>query len=410
MTTAPTALDQARAAERGHALDALRALVVVGLVFFHSALVFDTRDDYYVKNPQTADLTLVAGLGVVWAMPLLLCVAGTAAWHSIRRRGVAGFARERLRRLLVPLVFATLTIIPVPQWLRLRAGDPNYHESYPRFLIRFFRVHLDAGEFPFVVRGRYFETGHLWFVVLLLAFSFLLLPLFAWLLTGHGRRIVARAWSTADRRGVILLGGVPTALITAVLGMEEGIAGWSRWAYLLFFLYGFLIASDERVRVAVRRDAAGAAVLGVTLFAVSAALFLAAAGSGEDPLTGDGTGAVAGRALYGAAGWCWLVAIIGLLDRRRRPHRMSEAGEDGRNRSRMRRSYAYLREAVLPLYILHQPIVVAVAYQVVRWDAPLPVKYAVLATASLVLTVGVYDLLVRRTPITRFLFGMRRLG
>ena len=37
-------------------------------------------------------------------------------------------------------------------------------------------------------------------------------------------------------------------------------------------------------------------------------------------------------------------------------------------------------------------------------------KYAVLATASLVLTVAVYDVLVRRTPITRFLFGMRGLG
>jgi hypothetical protein len=65
---------------------------------------------------------------------------------------------------------------------------------------------------------------------------------------------------------------------------------------------------------------------------------------------------------------------------------------------------------VLPWYVLHQPVVVAVAYQVVRWDAPLPVKYLVLATASLVLTVAVYDLLVRRTPVTRFLFGMRRLG
>jgi hypothetical protein len=87
-----------------------------------------------------------------------------------------------------------------------------------------------------------------------------------------------------------------------MLGMEEGIAGWSRWAYLLYFLYGFLIATDERVRAAVRRDAAVAAALGVTLFAVSAALFLAAAGAGEDPLTGDGTGAVAAGRCTGQPG------------------------------------------------------------------------------------------------------------
>src|SRR6266568_6465717 len=55
----------------------------------------------------------------------------------------------------------------------------------------------------------------------------------------------------------------------------------------------------------------------------------------------------------------------------------------------------------------HQPIVVAVAYRVVRWDAPIGVKYPVIVAASLVLTVAAYDLLVRRTRVTRFLFGMR---
>ena len=52
-------------------LDAMRLLVVVGLIFFHAALIFDTRDDYYVKNQHTTDLSPVAALGVVWAMPLL---------------------------------------------------------------------------------------------------------------------------------------------------------------------------------------------------------------------------------------------------------------------------------------------------------------------------------------------------
>ncbi|WP_405674482.1 hypothetical protein [Streptomyces sp. NBC_01511] len=51
--------------------------MVVGLVFFHAALVFDTRDDFYVKNPETVDATMIlAGLGVVWAMPVLLLISG----------------------------------------------------------------------------------------------------------------------------------------------------------------------------------------------------------------------------------------------------------------------------------------------------------------------------------------------
>src|SRR5690606_6386872 len=119
-------------------LDILRALVVLGLVFFHSALVFSPDDDFYVKNPQTTGaVTVLAGFGVVWAMPMLFLVAGLGARHSIRRRGPGGFARERLLRLGVPLVFATVVLCPLPQWLRLRAADPGYDESYPGFWRRF---------------------------------------------------------------------------------------------------------------------------------------------------------------------------------------------------------------------------------------------------------------------------------
>jgi hypothetical protein len=64
--------------------------------------------------------------------------------------------------------------------------------------------------------------------------------------------------------------------------------------------------------------------------------------------------------------------------------------------------------AALPLYVLHQPVVVAFAYGVVGWSAPIAPKYAAIVAASLAVTLLVYELLVRRTPVTRFLFGMRR--
>jgi hypothetical protein len=57
-------------------------------------------------------------------------------------------------------------------------------------------------------------------------------------------------------------------------------------------------------------------------------------------------------------------------------------------------------------YLL-QPIVVAVAYFVVGWSAPMPVKYLVMVVVSFVIMFAVYDLIVRRTRVTRFLFGIR---
>jgi hypothetical protein len=114
-----TADDLPPRTEREPRLDLLRALIVVGLVFFHSALIFDPHDDYYVKSTVTTEaVTVLAGLAVVWAMPLLFLIAGMGVLHSLRRRSFGGFVRERVRRLLVPLVFGSVTLNALPVWFR----------------------------------------------------------------------------------------------------------------------------------------------------------------------------------------------------------------------------------------------------------------------------------------------------
>jgi peptidoglycan/LPS O-acetylase OafA/YrhL len=398
-------------------LDMLRALVVLGLVFFHAALVFSPDDDFYVKNTRTTDaVTVVAGLGVVWAMPLLFLVAGLGARYSLRRRGPGGFARERLLRLGVPLVFATLVLCPLPQWLRLRAADPGYDESYWRFWPRFLTVRPDPGDFPFVLEGDHFETGHLWFVVLLLVFSLLLAPVAAPLASAGDRA----GGAVGRRPALLLLPALPLALINALLGMEESFAGWNRWAYLLFFLLGHALAGDDRIRASMRRLALPVGVLGIVLFLGTAPGFM----SQDDPFTARTTFALFTRALFGAAGWCWVVAILGLLDRprvgagREGGPRKSGPREGGQRKGGPRESRSpgsepssrvlpYLAVAALPLYVLHQPVVVAFAYGVVGWAAPIVVKYVIIVVSSLAVILVVYEYAVRRTRVTRFLFGMR---
>ncbi|MYV52572.1 acyltransferase [Streptomyces sp. SID3212] len=389
--------------ERRPELDVVRMLVVVGLVFFHSALVFAADDDFYVKNAETTEaVMIIAGFGVVWAMPLLFLISGLGAWHSLRRRGAGGFAGERLLRLGVPLVFATLALNPLPQWLRLRSADAGHHESYVDFLPRFYDVRLEPGEFPFLVQGEHFETGHLWFVVLLLTFSLMLVPFHRWLPRERVRRVGDRvAEAAVRRRGVVLLPALAFAAICAFARLEEDYAGWHRWSYLLFFVAGFALAADDRFRAVMRRDAGTAAWLGALLFAAAGPGFALA----DEPFTEMTALATASRALFGAAGWCLVVAIPGLLDRRR-PER-PRASPDPTPTTRRRLLYGYLAAAVLPLYVLHQPIVVAVAYFVIGWSAPILVEYAVLVVISLVLTLTAYELLVRRTRATRFLFGIR---
>ncbi|TLS39589.1 acyltransferase [Streptomyces montanus] len=390
--------------ERRPELDAIRLLVVLGLIFFHSSLVFATDDDYYVKNSETTEVILIAaGFAVVWAMPALFLIAGLGSWYSLRRRGAAGFVKERLLRLGVPLVFTTLVLNPLPQWLRYRSEGRGHDESYLAFLPRFYDVHVELDEFPFLVQGEYFETGHLWFVLLLLAFSLMLAPLFRVLPADRVRPVADRvALATLRVRPAILLPAIPLALLCAFAGMEENYAGWHRWAYLVFFAAGCALAADDRFRTAMRRAAVPAGWLGAGLFALCGPGFAVA----DEPFTEMTALSIAIRALFGAAGWCLVVAILGHVDRRRATRATTQPPERQPSVSR-RRAHAYLAAAALPIYVLHQPVVVAVAYFVVGWSAPIPVEYAVIVTVSLALTLAAYEFLVRHTRVTRVLFGMR---
>ncbi|WP_426309358.1 acyltransferase family protein [Cellulosimicrobium sp. E-16] len=409
-----------RRPDRRRELDAVRAVVVVGLVLFHAALVFDARDDFYVKNVETTELTtFVVAPVVVCAMPLLFVIAGIGAWHSVRSRGPGGFVRERVLRIGVPLLVALVLLLPVPQFLRARS-EGTWTGSYLAFWPRFFDVRFQPGDVPFVLDGEHFETGHLWFLVLLLTWALVLAVLVRLVPDDVARRTRGRLARAVGAKGAVLAPAVVVGVVCAAHELEEGFAAWSRWGYLLFFLGGFALASDERFRAAVRRDAALAGLVGLGAFAVGMVLFLGPAGE-VDAFTGRGVGAVAFRFLYGVAGWCWVLALLGLLDRwgaRRRtvaappaaaPLRVTSTARGGAAAVRpwRRRAWAYLGAAVLPLYVLHQPVVVAVAYTVVGWDLPAASKYVVIVVASLGVLLAVYDLLVRRTRVTRVLLGMR---
>jgi surface polysaccharide O-acyltransferase-like enzyme len=396
---------------RLYGLDVMRALVVIGLIFFHAALVFDVRDDYYVKNVQTADLSPLAAFGVVWAMPLLFLTAGLGIWHSLGRRTIGGFVRERLLRLFVPLVFGVLVLMPIPVWYRLHT-DPAYDDSYAHFYRRFLHARLVWSDFPFVVQDappdELFETGQLWFVVALLGFTLLLLPLFWWLRRPAGEPLVRRVAGWAERPGAILLPALPLALVSAAFELEEPHAAWSRWAYLLFLLYGFVIASDPAFLRAASRHTRVAVFLGLSTFVIAFVLIGAIFADGGDPFVSYDAASMTARFMFGLAGWFWLLAILGLLSGATWARGSSNYSPSERAGQARRPWTAWAAEALLPIYVLHQPVLVAVAFYVVQWELHPGAKYAVITLTTLLAVVTLYDLVIRRTQLTRLLFGLRR--
>lgn len=363
--------------QRAPELDFVRAALVAGVLVFHAVHVFDPLD-FYVKSDAEWDalvpLILFASL---WGMPLFFLLAGMGIWHSLRARGRRAFTRERAARLLVPAAVGIVLLVP-PQ-LHAERAAAGIDGSYADTLRTFFDVRLDL-DFPIPLEGSGavgdFEPAHLWFLVYLFAYSVLLLPLFWRLRDGCGRVTPA----------VLLAAGVPIAALEAAFASEDA-GGWNRSVYALVLLYGFVLAAEPRARAALARVARPAGWCGLAGF-----LLLASAGlvyEPEDLMTGHAAVEIAWRFLKGLVAWLLLLGVLGLIGRLQAP-------------ALPRR----VNEAVLPVYVLHQTVVVVLAWQILEWHAPAGVQLAALVAGTVAGTLALYELL-RRIPGVGVLLGQR---
>ena len=67
----------------------------------------------------------------------------------------------------------------------------------------------------------------------------------------------------------------------------------------------------------------------------------------------------------------------------------------------------YFSEAAYPLYILHQTVIVIIGFYVVQRDIATAAKFGIFVLLAFISSLLTYDLVVKRTRVTRFLFGMK---
>ncbi|MCY7272175.1 MAG: acyltransferase family protein, partial [Phormidesmis sp. CAN_BIN44] len=92
--------------------------------------------------------------------------------------------------------------------------------------------------------------------------------------------------------------------------------------------------------------------------------------------------------------WWWVIAILSLA----RSHLNFKS-----------RLLQYTNEASYPFYILHQSVVVIIGFYVIQWNIGVLEKFIITSTGSLIGTIGLYELLIRRFNIHRFLFGLKSI-
>lgn len=368
---------------RVHYIDWLRVLAVLLLFPFHSGRVFDVADPFYAKSEVlSVPITYLLAFIDRFHMPLLFMLAGMSTYFALRRRTVRQYAAERSARLLVPLAFGFLVIVPPQTWYGART-NAGYTGSFLDYV-------TSSALWSFenmVGRGDYYgglTPAHLWFIMFLWVLSMLAIPLLAWGRAEHGDAALAR-WA----RRLARPGWWAVVVFLALLGDALPELGVSNpLYYFVYFVTGYVVMHDAAFAESAERWRAPALLAGlaISLVTVFAWRF-------SDSLPDPSAQLAAWAYLELAGGWLMLVGIIGY------GRRLLDRGSP---------ALAYLGEASYPVYILHQTVIVMIGFYLVKLLPQPALAWPLLVVFSAAATYALYEG-ARRVRALRFFLGMRPL-
>lgn len=373
--------------QRHYGMDWLRIAAFGLLILYHIGLYF-VPWPWHINRAEPLQWVAVPLMAMnSWRLLLLFLVSGYATAAILSRQSASfAFVKERTARLMVPVLFAMVVIIPVQPWIELRTHT-GYSAGFWQFWISDYWAFSAA-------KGMVLPTWqHLWFVCYLWAFTLALVAALS---------AIPAAWR-ARMQGLtdqIFAGwrviAVPIALFVAlVLWRGVNTVRLDSWAQggaavAVFFgcmLFGYYLYRAEAGWVAIRRLWPQALAIAGVAFAVILVLKWRF-GAGVEPFWVTLSFALA-RPIHG---WATIIALIGIADR-------------FGNRDHTWR--APLTEAVFPFYIIHQTIIVGVAFLILPYALSAGIEFAVLFSATAV-GCWLFYRLGRSISLLRPLIGLRK--
>lgn len=373
-------------------LDWIRVIAFFLLILYHVGMYYVTWD-WHVKSPfASSDLEPLMRITSPWRLSLLFVVSGVAtAFLFARRPGGRGFVAERSWRLLVPLAFGMLVVVVPQAYYEVVEQLPGgYDDGYLAFWGRY----LQADQRFCDPDGCLIlpTWNHLWFVAYLWVYT-----LIAWAALrgapGLSARVAEALASRLQGLGVLLWPMVWLAAARLLLLDRFGsthalVDDWYNHAqYLPLFLLGVLLAREPRFWSALEAARHRALALSVALYALLTLYYgvYSEANPAPDALR------MLQRTGWAAFQWGAIVAVFGYARR--------IAFRDGP-------ALRYLREAVFPVYILHQTLIIVLAHNAQPLGLRPAIEGPLLVLATFALSFLGFEI-VRRVRWLRPLFGLK---
>jgi len=375
--------------QRKHYLDWLRVIAFYILIFYHVGMIF-VPWDFHIKNNITLEWfeTWMAFFSQ-WRLPLLFIISGMVIFYSIGKRSGKGVLIERSKRLLIPLIFGMLVIIP-PQIYFERISNGIDFTNYWDFWKTVFQF------IPFPEGGS-LSWHHLWYILYIFVYSIIALPLFMYFKSEKSYALKEKVNDFFEGHpNSIYLSIIPLLIFYYILApifptTHALIDDWYNHSISFsIFILGFCISTFSGLWNAIVKKRKLS-----LLIAIVPAIILILFVWGPTFYIFDEDTALF-FIIYSILKWifimAWLFTILGysnfLLNK---PSKI----------------LSYANESVYPFYILHQTVMIIFGYYIIQLNWSVITKFGVITIITFGGSLLLYELIIKRINILRLLFGMK---
>lgn len=375
MTDLPSSLDQRTV--RLYGLDWLRLIAFALLIFYHLGM-FYVPWPWHVKSNYISQAVMPWMIAVnPWRLALLFFISGVALrFAADKALAVGQLMLAKALYLGIPLLFGmVLLVMPQTYFELLQKGQ------IPADILAFYPRYLQGGSTLSVATPAW---NHLWYVVYLLAYTLIVIPLAPMLrkFAGSGalRNYAGTPWA------VLLLTTLPFILYELTVSRwfpstDDLIHDWGQHCHrLTIFLLGFLVAKEGPFWKSVDRLFPIALFLAVGVYA-GTALWVR---SGVSGWAGDFGGALIHVGFDVLYAWCCILAMLGFGQR---------------YLDRPSKALRYLTSAIFCYYAVHQTIIVIAGYYLTRLRLGVWLEFSLLFSATVVGCLASYEVGRRLGPL-----------
>lgn len=339
-------------------IDWLRVIAIGLLLIYHIAIVFQPWAMFigFIRSDQLHEgLWTPMTLLNVWRIPILFYVSGMGVYFAMHGRNVKQLLLDRAQRILLPYLFGIVAIVPLHLYL--------FQDYY----------NMPLSYMP--------HPGHLWFLGNIVIYISILFPLFFYLIKNPENRF----------RGFLIrlmesplgpLAVIPFFILEVLIIKPDVFALYAQSLHgygigFLAFFFGFIMVyTGKSFWNTILKARSLYLGLAIALYILRLTIF-----NGGAP-----------NALVAVESNLWIFAILGFCYR---------------YLNRPSKALSYLSKAAYPVYIIHMFALYAASSFILPLMLPVLLKFALIVLLTFVLCWGIYELLIKRIPFLRPLFGMK---